>query len=312
MNKSILIIAIIAISTFNSCNRKQNELKETISNAPITTTDATNVIESPAAENEQIPPNDQPPAPTDSLSKTPTPKLAANIDWDKKIIKTASLKLEVPDFNKYSSSVYKTVKQLGGYIAQEDQNLSAEKNETVITIKIPVYQFETMMNELPGADTKVLERKITSDDVTGKLFDTKSRLEAKKEMRLKYLEFLRQSKNMKEVLEVQNEVNNIQEEIEAAAGQVNFLAHQSAMSTINLTFFQMLSGYKPEVIVEPSFLTRIANAFKLGGAWLADLFVGMMSVWPLILLILAGIFTWKRIKSHRLSPEVIQSPEKNK
>jgi hypothetical protein len=125
--------------------------------------------------------------------------------------------------------------------------------------------------------------------------DTKSRLEAKKQMRLKYLEFLKQSKNMAEVLQVQNEIDEIQLQIEAAASRVAFLTQQTAFSTINLTFYQPLEGYNPTV-EEPSFLDRISAAFKVGGAWIADLFVGLIAVWPLILVAFGGYFIWKRVR----------------
>ena len=47
----------------------------------------------------------------------------ANIkpDWDKKIIKTASLNAEVKDYNSYYSSLREKIKSVGGYIAQEEQ-----------------------------------------------------------------------------------------------------------------------------------------------------------------------------------------------
>ena len=47
-------------------------------------------------------------------------------------------------------------------------------------------------------------------------------------MRLKYLEFLKQSKNMGKALQVQNQINSIQEEIKSAAEPVEFLPHQSS------------------------------------------------------------------------------------
>lgn len=251
----------------------------------------------PALENEnekkQIPIGKKQILTTDS-SVTQTPlKPAEHTDWDKKIIKTATLKLEVKDFNNYNESVHKTVKQFGGYIAQEEQNLSEEKTETTISIKVPVDQFETMMNQLPGGDVKVLERKITTEDVTGEVVDVKSRLQTKMQMRLKYLDFLKQSKNMEEVLQVQNEINEIQEAIEAAAGRVGYLTHQSAMSTINLSFYQPINGYKP-VDGTPSFLTRMSDAFKSGAKWIADLLIGLISLWPLLLIIFGGVFIFKK------------------
>ena len=235
----------------------------------------------------------------DSVAKQLPITTVANIDWDKKIIKTATLKLEVKDFKGYNDDIHKTVKQFGGYIAQEQQNLTDEKSETIISIKVPVNQFETMMNQLPCGNGKVLEKRITTEDVTGEVVDTKSRLEAKKQMRLKYLEFLKQSKNMEEVLQVQNEINSIQEEIESAAGRVEFLSHQSSYSTINLTFFQPLAGYKPTEET-PSFFTRTSQAFKMGTNWIADLFIALISMWP-ILLIMPGVYIgWKKLKPSKV------------
>jgi hypothetical protein len=299
--KTKLIIASLAFFTLLfSCNRNSENKVETAA-------DITNIKQkSPpfqtsdkGKEEKQIPVADQQVAADSGGIPTPT-KAVSNPDWDKKIIKNATLKLEVKDFKTYNENVHKTVRQFGGYIAQEEQNLSEEKTETVITIKVPVDQFESMMNQLPGADIKVLERKITTEDVTGEVVDTRSRLEAKKLMRLKYLEFLKQSKNMEEVLQVQNEVNGIQEEIESAAGRVAFLSHQSSYSTINLTFFQPLPGYKPSSGDEtPSFLSRVSNAFKMGASWVADLFIGLIAIWPLLLIIFTAYFGWKKIKPSR-------------
>jgi hypothetical protein len=276
MKSKLILLTILFFSIFISCNRgnkKENEqdnmmLSEMKQNEPPSQSEN---------RKQKIPVGTLQRAETDSgVSQLPA-KPVANPDWDKKIIKNATLKLEVKDFKSYNSDVHKTVKQFGGYIAQEEQNLTDEKSETVISIKVPVDQFETMMNQLPGGNVKVLERKITTEDVTGEVVDTKSRLEAKKQMRIKYLEFLKQSKNMEEVLQVQTEVNNIQEEIESAAGRVEFLSHQSSYSTINLTFFQPLEGYKP-TDTTPSFLTRVSNAFKIGTGWIADLFIGLIAI----------------------------------
>ena len=221
-----------------------------------------------------------------------TPSSAHNVDWDKKIIKTATVKLEVKDFKKYDAIIHATTRKYGGYIAQEEQNLTDERSETILSIKVPVQQFETMMNELAAADVKIIERKIASQDVTGEVIDTKSRLEAKRQVRLKYLDFLKESKNMEDVLKVQAEINELQEEIEAAAGRIDYLSHQAAYSTINLSFYQPVNGFKP-VDVSPSFFTRVSHAFKTGAEWIADIFVALISIWPLLLIIIGSIFIIK-------------------
>ncbi|HXB43048.1 MAG TPA: DUF4349 domain-containing protein, partial [Puia sp.] len=142
------------------------------------------------------------------------------IDWDKKIIKTANLNLEVKDCKAFNSLLHQTVKQFGGYVSQEEQIESTYKIENTVSIKVPVDQFEAAMSRLGEHGEKITQKKITSEDVTSEVVDTKSRIEAKKEVRLRYLDLLKQAKNMKEILEVQAEINEIQEQLESAAGRV--------------------------------------------------------------------------------------------
>lgn len=299
MKSKLIIAAILFFFVFISCNRNVEKTNTNTFDAEIKDLKTEPFQNNKNKQTPQIPLGISQQETKDSLI-TPSPvQSATNPDWDKKIIKNATLKLEVKDFKSYNSNVHKTIKAFGGYIAQEEQNLTEEKSETVISIKVPVAQFETMMNQLPDGDVKVVERKITTEDVTGEVVDIKSRLEAKKQMRIKYLEFLKQSKNMEEVLQVQNEINGIQEEMESAAGRVGFLSHQSLYSTINLTFFQPLEGYKPTYIT-PSFLTRVGNAFKIGASWIADLVIGLIAVWPLLIITVGIYFGWKKLRAVKI------------
>ena len=299
MKSKIFIAALLIFSFFISCNREGKVAELKSAEYDLADTKGTLNQQSIEKDKQQIPVGKySPPATDTSASPSPAP-VNTNADWDSKIIKTASVKLEIKDFKKYSDYIHNSVKLYGAYVAQEEQTLTDEKSETVITIKVPVAQFETMMNKLPGDDGEVMEKKINTDDVTGEMVDTRGRLEAKKQMRLKYLEFLKQSKNMEEVLQVQNEINSIQEQIESAAGRVNFLSHQAAFSTINLTFYQPMDGFKPTDSA-PSFLTRITASFKTGMSWMADLLVGLISIWPLLLAIFVIYFGWKKLRPSKL------------
>lgn len=229
----------------------------------------------------------------DSVASVLNTQPVADPDWDKKIIKTGTLQLEVTDFKKTNDKVHNSIRQLGGYIASEEQTVNEERSQSEMTIKVPVSQFETLMNELSSAEGKLLVRKIETDDVTSETIDTKSRLEAKKEVREKYLAFLKQSKNMQEVLQAQAEVNAVQEQIESAAGRVNYLSHQARYSSIRLTYFQPAVDYTPEN-TDPGFFSRLARSFSTGAGWFADLLIGLASIWPMVTIIVISIILWKR------------------
>ena len=100
---------------------------------------------------------------------------------------------------------------------------------------------------------------------------------------------------MEEILSVQSEINGIQEEIESAAGRIEYLGHSSTFSTINLTYYQVLNSSAKDTD-NPSFGTKLNNAFRTGWSWVGDLFVGLVSIWPLFLLAFIAFIIYKRMK----------------
>lgn len=281
---------ILFFALLVSCNRK-NDIKELAVQMSVSTSTDRNQQANKGTKQEQVPVSA---VVTDSLGMPVIPM--SQPDWDKKIVKTAKLAFEVKDFKGYNQKLHQTVKQYGAYISQEEQNLNSGIAQTVMSIKVPVAQFESMMNQLSDdADIKVNERKITTDDVTGEVADTKARLETKKQMRLKYLDFLKTAKNTEEALQVQNEINSIQEEIESAAGRTQSLSHEAAYSTIELTFSLPATDAVPSGEA-PSFFSKISSAFMSGAHWISGIFIGLVSIWPLLI---SGWLIWFGLKKIR-------------
>lgn len=285
-----LIGALLISATFFSCNKgkQKGTTADVTLSAPLQ-------AENKESADQQIPVVLQDTFARQASTTAPANTPGTNNDWTKKIIKEATVKIEVKNFKNYNAFLNNKVKQYAGYIAAEENNFENDQSQAIISIKVPVQLFDGLMNDITTTDDKLVEKTIHSEDVTGQIADTKARLQAKKEMRLKYLDFLKQSKNMTEVLQVQDEINNIQEEIEAASGRYESLNSQTAYSTINLTFFQPVSGYVP-TDKAPSFFTRIALAFKTGASWLSDLAVALISIWPFLIGLAAAMFIYKKTR----------------
>ena len=286
MKMNILKAMVLLSVTAMSCNRnhkdwslesKSNSEKEITAMAP-----AKDAMDNP--EPQQLPnqnqlPNQHPQPPGQPVAPL-IPVQKTNPEWDKKLVKTAFLKLEVKDYNLYNSGLPEIIKKNGAYIASEENNYRDGFTETTVTVKVPVIQFEALLNELNTKNCKIIERNINTDDVTTELVDTKARLETKKEMRLKYLEFLKQSKNMTEILQVQAEINSIQEEIESASAHIQALGQQAAYSTINLTYYNgnfSIYDHEPKA----PFVSRLWASFKNGAGFFADMIIGLVGLWPL-------------------------------
>jgi hypothetical protein len=214
--------------------------------------------------------------------------------WDKKIIKTATLQTEVKDFRKYSDKIHELVPLWEGYIAKEEEKDNDYKREGVLTIKVPVSRFDEAINSITSLQEKLLLKQITSEDVTSEVMDIRARMEAKKRIRLRYLDMLDKAKNMEEILQVEREINNIQEQIEAAEGRLDYLTHTSAYSTIELTFYKILEA--PGIGERPGFARRMVLALNEGLKWVGEFLIFFVTLWPVWMALLIIIILLKREK----------------
>ncbi len=251
-----------------------------------------------------VPDGPQQPIPKETVKQNPPPN-NRGMDWDKKIVKNADMSLEVRNSRKYRQSLTEWVRASGGYFAKEEQVQKGNWIETDISIKVPVEQFDVLLDKLITDSVKVISKSVNTEDVTGEYVDIRSRLESKKQVRLRYLDFLKQAKNMEEVLLVQNEVNELQEQMESAAGRMNYLSQVSALSTIHLKFSEIDTGLLPKQ-EDPSYLLRLYESVKKGASWIGEIILIVFSIWPFFVVIL-GIAFWFKKKSKASTEKPIQA-----
>ncbi len=201
-------------------------------------------------------------------------------DWDRKILRTANVSVEIRDAKAYYAKVREQVRRAGGYISGEEQSQDEYRIGNAMIIKVPVQAFEDVVAALAEGVEKLNEKKVTSQDVSGEYMDVQARMEAKKNVRERYYNLLNQAKNMEEILSIQRETKLIQEEIESANGRIAFMGNASVFSTIHLNYYQVIN---PTIKApgHPGLGARFANAFKSGWGWMEELFVALVSVWPL-------------------------------
>lgn len=283
--KLFVIVACMATGILFSCHQQNSKNKLNESGAV-----SRSSAETGLSQLDQVPSPEQAKLKTDQKMPPPVPA-----DWNKQIIRNAELSFEVKDITSVSKAVVEAVRINGGYIASSSEvQLSGElKNE--MTIRVPREKFEELLERLSGYGDSILQKNVTSEDVTAEYIDTKARISAKEKVKEKYYDFLKQARNIDEVLKVQNEIGSLQEDIEAASGRVNYIQHQAALSTIHLSFFQlMLPVIKPEET--PGFWKQALYAAKEGWDIMQLLVIAIVRIWPLWL---SGIFIWIILKKKK-------------
>lgn len=207
-----------------------------------------------------------------------------------KIIKESYLRFETQDLEKTYNQIKKTILENKGFIQDDNSHKSYNTLTRHLIIRIPTNNFQKTIdlisNNVPYFDTK----RISAKDVTEEFIDLEARLKAKQTLEKRYLELLAKAHNVKDILEIERELSVIREEIEAKQGRLKYLENKVSLSTIDIEFYK-LSSEKP---ITNSYGTKMWNAVKSGFNGLSLFILGLLHIWPFILILFIGGFLIRR------------------
>ncbi|QQS30976.1 MAG: DUF4349 domain-containing protein [Sphingobacteriales bacterium] len=226
-----------------------------------------------------------------------------------KIIKNASLRLQVKNYADGLKQVKQIVSQFGGAIGSENEANSAYRLENNLTIRVPSQQFDTLVSQLITVASYVESKQISSEDVTEQYVDIEARMNAKKQVEARYLEILKKAVKIEEILSVERQLGLIREEIESAQGKLKYYDNRVQFSTINLNLYQQLDYTSPSP--NRSLIGRIQEAFLNGWYGLIEFLVGLVYIWPFLLIAFGGIFFVYRWRKKRKMQQTPKPPADN-
>ncbi len=215
-----------------------------------------------------------------------------------KIIKNANCRFKVADVDSATRATQKLVAQYAGYISDMRFNNNSYSLENRFTVRIPQESFEAVMDGISDMAEFVDFKNITTKDVTEEYVDIEARLKTKLEVKARYEEILKgKAKTVEEVLMAEAKLGQLQEEIEAAQGRLKYLSGKVAYSTIQVDLYQTVQHKEEPVAYERSFLSKAASGFSFGWKFIQYIVLAFVHAWPLIVLVLGGVFwyrTWKK------------------
>lgn len=183
---------------------------------------------------------------------------------DRLIIKNAEVQLLVEDSETAIDLTTQVVTDVGGYIISsrvwyEEWGAASYKYST-ITMGVPVEEFERTLRRLRELAIQVLDENASGEDVTDQYVDLQSQLDNLIATRDRIRTFLDQAQTVEEALAVNEQLSEVEGEIEAIQGQINYLADRAAFSTITVTINPDL----PELPTPTPVPTSTPEAWKPG------------------------------------------------
>ncbi|MBI4244378.1 MAG: DUF4349 domain-containing protein [Planctomycetes bacterium] len=174
---------------------------------------------------------------------------------DQKIIKTGFVNIEVESYEETYQTARQLARKYNGYV--NDLNTTRKPNGKVvgdIIVKVQVNMFELALEDFKKLG-KLIDVRISSQDVTKHYVDLQSKLKTLRVMEERLLDILKTRKGeVKDLLEVERELGNRRKEIEQILGEIRYYDELTSFSTITIslkekgaddpgTIIQTMSGY---------------------------------------------------------------------
>lgn len=216
-----------------------------------------------------------------------TPAPSANL----KIIKSGRIAIEVDDLDQISGEISSMVTNSGGYIANTSTYRNDNSSEINLTLRIPADKFDSLVNQISEKGIYLENKQISSRDVTEEFIDVKARLNNKLKLEERLSSLLTTTKNITEILKVETELSRVRAEIESLEGRMRYLSNRVGYSTLYLRLFQIVDNSEGAG-------SKITDAFVSGFHLIGKILLGLLYIWPL-LLIAAVIFIILRVRKTR-------------
>lgn len=209
---------------------------------------------------------------------------------ERKIVRQANLRFQVKNLTNSSDNVEAVLAKYNATLANSKSYTAKESIEAVYTIKVAPENFFALVKAIQNESTFLDEKTITADDVTLQYVDTEARIRAKQAVQARYLQLLSKASKIDDILTIETELQKVQEELESVQAQLKALQRQTAYSTIRLTMYQFVPATYTD---RTTFGTQAMAAFTGGWQLFKDLVIGVLYLWPLLLISILFILGWR-------------------
>ncbi|MCQ2583211.1 MAG: DUF4349 domain-containing protein [Treponema sp.] len=146
---------------------------------------------------------------------------------ERKLIKTANMSLKVDNLDNAENQIQNWCSAYGGYIFSSN-GWEQSRN---YTIKVPVDKFDAALNSLNGVGS-LISKSVSAEDVSDQYYDLESRLNTKTILLHRLEAYLKDAKNVEELISIERQINSVQSEVESMQGRMKRLRSQVDYSTI--------------------------------------------------------------------------------
>ncbi len=211
---------------------------------------------------------------------------------ERKVIKRGEIRFQTRSIGETTSFITKNVNDLKGYISSDNVYNSDDRVTQRIEIRIPSDSFDDLLAGISEIARKIDFKNVQVQDVTEEYIDIEARIKTKKELESRYRELLSKAKTVEEILSIEKELGALRSDIESIEGRLKYLKDQVSFSTLSVEYYELASSTL-------NFSSKIGRAVVSGWRLLLGFIVGLVNLWPFIIIIVAIIVIALRVSKRK-------------
>ena len=149
---------------------------------------------------------------------------------ERKLIISVDLSVNSKDIEKSYKSIEEKVKEYKGYF----ENIDSYKYRYFIALRIPKDNLYNFLEFIEN-NQNVQNKNINTEDITENYYDIENRIKNREALLDKFRNYLKEAKNIEEILSVEDRINNLTYEIERMKGNFENLTSLIEYSKVNIT-----------------------------------------------------------------------------
>lgn len=215
---------------------------------------------------------------------------------EKKIIRSGTLSIVAKDVKESKARLDNTLKKFQGYYENESATNADTYTSYDLVVRIPSANLDKFLSELERGKDKITEKSLKAEDVSTQYYDVESRLKSKRAYLERYQQMVSSAKSVKDLLEIQEQIRMLQEEIDASESVLRSMSGQVNYSTLTIRLFEEKANLP---MGSNSFMTRVKEAFAFGWNLIENLALGVIELWPVVLLVAAVVYVVRTIRKRK-------------
>jgi len=221
---------------------------------------------------------------------------------DRKLVGTSSFDLLVKHPAEAAERIRSLTERVGGFLVKSQTNGAQDATSASIVVRVPAARFAEVAAEVRKLGVRVENEEMQSEDMTRQYVDQQAHLGNLRAQEAQYLSILKQSRTVKDTLEVSEKLNGVRGEIERQQAEFETLSRQVETVAVSVSLHSEAQAQFFGVPWRPAYEFKLAIATGLEGlANYATAMLGLVFYLPAILLWLATILLgaalgWKLLR----------------